>query len=136
MDNEPEIWNGTHDDVMPQQPDAESFMQIYFEVAKKARAYFPHIKLGGPVPANEWQWYNWKNDAISYKGKRYVWLEYFILRIAEEQAASGVRLLDVIDLHFYPGESSVSDVLNLHRVWFDEDYVYPGANGVKRIGGG
>ncbi|MBN1559981.1 T9SS type A sorting domain-containing protein [candidate division KSB1 bacterium] len=136
MDNEPEIWNGTHDDVMPQQPNAESFMQIYFEVAKKARAYFPDIKLGGPVPANEWQWYNWKNDAISYKGKRYVWLEYFILRIAEEQAASGVRLLDVVDLHFYPGESSVSDVLNLHRVWFDEDYVYPGANGVKRIGGG
>ncbi|RQW07793.1 T9SS C-terminal target domain-containing protein [candidate division KSB1 bacterium] len=136
MDNEPEIWNGTHDDVMPQQPDAEAFMQSYFAVAKKARALFPEIKLVGAVPANEWQWYNWKNDAISYKGKRYVWLEYFIMRVAEEQAASGVRLLDVVDLHFYPGESSVSDVLNLHRVWFDEDYVYPGANGVKRIGGG
>ncbi len=40
MDNEPEIWEGTHDDVYPVQPNAEEFMQKYFEVAKKARAAF------------------------------------------------------------------------------------------------
>src|SRR5579872_5883380 len=34
MDNEPEIWSGTHDDVMPTQPTAEDFMQRYFAVAK------------------------------------------------------------------------------------------------------
>lgn len=136
MDNEPEIWNGTHDDVMPVQISAEEFMQIYFDTAKKARARFPGIKLCGPVPANEWQWYNWNNDAISYKGKKYPWLEYFILRIAEEQAATGIRLLDVLDIHFYPGETNVDDILQLHRVYFDKSYIYPGANGVKRINGG
>ena len=47
MDNEPEIWEGTHDDVYPVQPDAEEFMQKYFEVAKKARASYPGIKLIG-----------------------------------------------------------------------------------------
>ena len=136
MDNEPEIWNGTHDDVMPVQIDAEVFMQRYFEVAKKARAKFPGIKLCGPVPANEWQWYNWKNDAITYNGKKYVWLEYFILRIGEEQKATGIKLLDVLDIHFYPGETKTEDVVQLHRVYFDPNYVYPGANGVHRIGGG
>ena len=136
MDNEPEIWNGTHDDVMPEQPPAEDFMQSYFEVAKKARATFPGIKLVGPSPANEWQWYNWDNDAISYQGKKYVWLEYFIKRVADEQAATGVRLLDVLDVHFYPGENSAADIVDLHRVWFDKTFIYPGANGVKRIGGG
>jgi hypothetical protein len=136
MDNEPEIWNGTHDDVMPEMISAEEFMQIYFEVAKKARSKFPGIKLCGPVPANEWQWYNWKNDAISYKGKKYPWLEYFILRVAEEQEATGIRLLDVLDIHFYPGETNPADILQLHRVYFDKTYVYPGANGVKRINGG
>jgi hypothetical protein len=134
MDNEPEIWNGTHDDVCPIQPDAETFMQNYFAVAKKARAKFPNIKLMGPIPANEWQWYNWNGNKISYKSKEYVWLEYFILRIAEEQQASGVRLLDVLDIHFYPGEKSPSDIVQLHRVYFDETYEYPGANGVKRSG--
>lgn len=136
MDNEPEIWLGTHDDVMPEQISAEEFMQLYFEVAKKARAKFPGIKLCGPVPANEWQWYNWKNDAINYNGKKYTWLEYFILRVSEEQKTTGIRLLDVLDIHFYPGESKNEDIVQLHRVYFDRNYVYPGANGVKRIGGG
>jgi hypothetical protein len=119
MDNEPEIWEGTHDDIWPVQPDAEEFMQMYFAVAKKARTMFPDIKLMGPVPANEWQWYNYKTGKVSYNGKEYVWLEYFILRVAEEQQASGIRLLDVLDIHFYPGESNASDIVQLHRVFFD-----------------
>jgi len=70
MDNEPEIWHGTHDDVMPVQLSAEEFMQRYFAVAKKVRERYPEIKLVGPVPANEWQWYNWVNG-ISSGGKNY-----------------------------------------------------------------
>ena len=136
MDNEPEIWNGTHDDIWPDQPAAEEFMQQYFEVAKKARAKYPGIKLVAPVPANEWQWYNWNGNKVSYKGKEYVWLEYFILRLAEEQQASGIRLIDVLDIHFYPGETGASDIVQLHRVFFDTTYIYPGANGVKRSGSG
>jgi hypothetical protein len=134
MDNEPEIWSGTHDDVYPQQPPVEDFMQIYFAVARKARARFPRIRLVGPVAANEWQWYNWDNNRIRADGRYYGWLEYFIKRIAEEQQASGVRLLDVLDIHFYPSESKPEDIVQLHRVWFDESYDYPGANGVRRLG--
>lgn len=134
MDNEPEIWNGTHDDVMPAQIPAEEFMQRYFEVAKKARAKHPEIKLLGPVPANEWQWYNWPS-AISSGGRNYPWLEYFIKRVAEEQEATGVRLLDVLDIHFYPGSTNAAQIVQYHRVYFDRDYVYPEANGVKNVSG-
>src|ERR1700739_174568 len=42
MDNEPDGWNYTHDDVMANLPSAEGFMQLYFAVAKKARAKFPN----------------------------------------------------------------------------------------------
>lgn len=136
MDNEPEIWNGTHDDVWPSLLSAEDFMQLYFAVAKKARALFPGIKLTGPVPANEWQWYNWDGNKVTYKGNQYVWLEYFILRIAEEQQATGIRLLDVLDIHFYPGVTDPFAVTQLHRVFFDTGYDYPDANGVKRTGTG
>lgn len=131
MDNEPEIWSGTHDDIMPAQLSAEAFMQLYFTVAKKARSLYPDIKLVGPVPASEWQWYSWNNSKITANGKSYVWLEYFIKRIAEEQAATGIRLLDVIDIHSYPNETKDEDILQLHRLYFDTAYVYPGANGVK-----
>ena len=73
--------------------------------------------------------YNWDNDRIRADGRYYVWLEYLIKRIAEEQQASGVRLLDVLDIHFYPSETKPEDIVQLHRVWFDESYNYPGANG-------
>ncbi len=134
MDNEPEIWFGTHDDVMPTQLSAEAFMQSYFAIAKKARAKYPEIKLAGPIPATEWQWYNWNNTKITVNGKSYVWLEYFIKRVAEEQKISGLRLLDVIDIHSYPNENKDEDIVQLHRIYFDTTYVYPGANGVKTTG--
>jgi hypothetical protein len=136
MDNEPEIWNGTHDDVMPSLLSASAFMDNYFAVAKKARERFPEIKLTGPVPANEWQWYKWGNESLVIDGKYYCWLEYFIKRVADEQKATGIRLLDVLDVHWYPSESSNADLVQLHRVFYDETYVYPGANGVKTINGG
>ncbi len=136
MDNEPEIWHGTHDDIVNSSLAAETFMQNYFAVAKKARAKFPAIKLVGPVTANEWQWFNWMNTITGSDGNTYPWLKFFIKRCAEEQQASGVRLLDVLDIHFYPNESANTDVVQLHRVFFDRNYVYPGANGVKTVNGG
>lgn len=136
MDNEPEIWSGTHDDVMKTQIPAEEFMQLYFKVAKAARAKFPDIKLSGPVPANEWQWYRWGSDGILWNGKKYCWLEYFILRIAEEEKASGVKLLDVLDIHYYPSSTKPEELVQFYRVFFDRNYVYPEANGVKTVNGG
>ena len=136
MDNEPEIWSGTHDDVMPAQLAATAFMDKYFAVAKKARALFPGIKLCGPVTANEWQWYKWGSETLNINGKYYSWLEYFIKRVADEQKATGIKLLDVLDIHWYPGESTDVDVLQLHRIFYDKTYDYPGANGLKSINGG
>ncbi len=136
MDNEPEIWQGTHDDVMKSQIPAEEFMQRYFKVAKAARAKFPDIKLLGPVPANEWQWYRYGNEEIVWKGKKYPWLEYFILRVGEEEAASGIKLLDVLDIHYYPSSSDPLQLLQFPRVFFDKSYDYPEANGVKTVEGG
>jgi hypothetical protein len=137
MDNEPEIWSGTHDDVATSAITAEDYMQKYFAVAKAARAKYPTIKLVGPVSPNEWQWYNWNNSKVTdpKDGKSYPWMQYFIKRIAEEEAATGIRLLDVLDVHFYPAtENDISTTLQLHRVWFDTQYDYPNANGVKKVG--
>ena len=136
MDNEPEIWSGTHDDVIYPQISADEFMERYFEVSKLAREKYPEIKLTGPVPANEWQWYKWADESLRIDGVYYPWIEYFIKRVADEEKASGVRLLDVVDIHFYPGETSDADVVQLHRVFYDQNYAYPGANGIRTMLGG
>ena len=136
MDNEPDIWNGTHDDVMPVQLSASAFMDRYITTAKKARALFPKIKICGPVTTSEWQWYKWSNESIVIDGKYYCWLEYFIKRCSDEEKATGTRVLDVVDLHNYPYFPSNDAALQLHRMYYDETYDYPGANGLKTINGG
>lgn len=136
MDNEPEIWAGTHDDVMHSQISADGFMELYFDVALKAREKYPNIKLCGPVVANEWQWYKYSDQTLKIDGQYYCWLEYFIKKAADKEKETGIRVLDVLDIHWYPGESDNAKILQQHRVFFDEDYNYPGANGVKTISGG
>ncbi len=137
MDNESDIWNGTHDDVMKNgQILSSAFMDKYIEVAKKAKALFPGIKLCGPVTTSEWQWFKWGNEGITINGKYYCWLEYFVKRCADEEKASGIRVLDVFDIHHYPYCPTVNDALQNHRAFYDKTYIYPGANGVKTINGG
>jgi hypothetical protein len=140
MDNEPEVWQSTHDDVVRDTIAAESYMQRYFAVAKAARRRFPGVKLCGPVFTNEWQWWNWNNSFISTvesgKSIKLSWMEYFILRVGQEQKASGIRLLDVLDVHFYPGTTNPHDITQLHRVYYDTTYAWPQANGCKRLPNG
>ena len=137
MDNEPDCWDGTHDDVMKTLISASAFMDNFITVAKKARALFPGIKICGPVTTSEWQWYKWGSTGITINGKYYCWLEYFIKRCADEEKASGIRVLDVVDLHNYPwAQNGDIDALQLHRMYYDTNYAYPGANGLFTINGG
>jgi hypothetical protein len=136
MDNEADVWNGTHDDVMSDGLlPANEFMDKYFAVAKKARALYPEIKLCGPVATSEWQWYVWSGEGTIIDGKYYCWLEYFIKRCADEEKASGIRVLDVLDIHNYASANDDAAALQIHRMYYDKDYVYPGANGIKTING-
>lgn len=136
MDNEADIWDGTHDDVMPELISASDFLDRFIDLAKKARASFPEIKISGPVLTSEWHWYNWKGDGVRVDGKYYTFLEYFIKRCADEEKATGIRVLDVVDIHHYPYAPTDHDALQNHRVFYDKEYNYPGANGVKKINGG
>ena len=138
MDNEMDIWRGTHSDLdLPVTGDF--LVEHYVDVAKKARAQWKDIKLTGPVVANEWQWchigaYN-DESRPKIDGKEYCWLEFFIKKVAEAQKSSGTRLLDVFDIHWYPGETDYENRVNWHRVLFDTTYYYKGANGIRCASG-
>ena len=139
MDNEMEIWRGTHSDLdLPVTGDF--LVERYIDVAKKARTVWGDIKLTGPVVANEWQWchiaaVDGDNKRPSIDGKEYCWLEFFIKKVAEAQKSSGKRLLDVFDIHWYPGEKDYESRVNWHRVLFDTTYYYKGGNGVRCASG-
>lgn len=141
MDNEIEIWNGTHDDVDPSltghQITAEEAVQRWIAVAKAARRRFPGIKLVGPASPSEWQLYTWPDQgSISYKGTGYCWPEYLIKRLSEAQDSSGVRMIDVYDVHFYLSGSTKEQLQNQYRQLWDTAYLDPNANGVRFASGG
>lgn len=137
MDNEPDVWNGTHNWAMPTLISASAFMDRFIELAKKAKAIEPDIKICGPVTTSEWQWYKWADESIRINGKYYTWLEYFIKRCADEEKASGVRVLDVVDIHNYPwAKDGDVDALQLHRMYYDTNYAYAGSNGLFTSTGG
>lgn len=137
MDNEVDVWNGTHDYAMPTLISASAFMDRYIETAKKAKALFPEIKLCGPVTTSEWQWYKWSDESITVNGKYYPWIEYFIKRLGDEYKATGIKLVDVLDIHNYPWYNNNDDAaLQGHRIYYDETYDYPGSNGIKTSKGG
>ncbi|MCF0223389.1 MAG: glycoside hydrolase [Fibrobacter sp.] len=139
MDNEMEIWNGTHADL-PLDMDPDFLVDRYIDVAKKARAKWKDIKLTGPVVANEWQWCTTgasegKSGLGKGEDRNYCWLEYFIKRLAAEEKSSGVKMLDVFDIHWYPSEKTYEERVNWHRVFFDTTYNYSGTNGMKLVSG-
>ena len=137
LDNEPEIWHLTHDDVQKEPVKPEEYIEKYVRVAKAARAKYPDLKLIGPICANEWQWFAGPDRKdLTIDGRYWPWLEYIIKRIAEEEKKCGIKLLDVFALHYYPINFSDEEILQTHRIYFDENYIYPQANGVKLINGG
>ncbi len=137
MDNEVDIWSGTHDWAMPTQISASAFMDRYIELAKKAKALYPGIKLCGPVTTSEWQWYKWSSESIYINGRYYPWIEYFIKRLGDEYKATGIKLVDVLDIHNYPWyNNDDAAALQGHRIYYDTTYDYPGSNGIKSSTGG
>lgn len=78
----------------------------------------------------------WGEESIRINGTYYSWFEYFIKRCADEEKASGIRVLDVFDIHHYPWAPTYDDALQNHRIFYDKSYNYPGANGLYTINGG
>lgn len=137
MDNEVDIWSGTHDYAMPTQLSASDFMDRYIELAKKAKTLYPGIKLCGPVNTSEWFWYKWASESIWIDGRYYSWMEYFIKRLGDEYKVTGIKLVDVVDIHNYPWyDGNDAAALQGHRIYYDQTYDYPGSNGIKSIAGG
>lgn len=139
MDNEMDIWKSSLSDLKLNIT-GDFLVERYIDVAKKARAAWGDIKLTGPVVANEWQWCHIAataedNHRPTIDGKPYCWLEFFIKKVAEAEKASGVRLLDVFDIHWYPTEKDYKNRINWHRVLYDTTYYYEGGNGVRCASG-
>jgi hypothetical protein len=110
LDNEPDLWHTTHarlrgDAVRP--PGTQSGTNVtYAEIVQKsiefsdaAKAVNPSVTIFGPVNYG-WQGMIRLQDAADSAGRDF--LEFYLAQMAQAEVTEGRRLLDVLDVHWYP----------------------------------
>lgn len=111
LDNEPMLWNSTHRDVHPIAPGYDEVWQRGRDRALAIKAVEPGAKIFGPV---SWGWCDfWTSAADAALGNCFEgpdrtahggvpFVEWYLQRICAETGPGGVRLVDYLDLHYYP----------------------------------
>ncbi|MFC5470961.1 glycoside hydrolase family 44 protein [Cohnella suwonensis] len=112
LDNEPMLWPHSHWDVHPQMTTYDEVWNYTTEYAKAIKQADPQAEIFGPVP---WGWceyfYSAKDgcsagaDMEAHDGKPY--LEWYLNKVNEYKQQTGVALVDVLDIHYYPAENNV-----------------------------
>ena len=106
LDNEPDLWNSTFNLIQPTAPTYAQFLAKSVGLASALKAVAPDAKLFGPVSYGFNGYWNFQNasDApgtITPDG--YNWfLDSYLAQMKSASDAGGARLLDVLDIHWYP----------------------------------
>jgi glycosyl hydrolase family 44 len=110
LDNEPSLWNVTHRDVHPQPVSYDELLDRTIRYGSAIRKADPDALIAGPA---EWGWSGYSFSALDREAG---WIRqpdrnshggvalipWYLQKLAEYEKVHGVRLLDVLDVHFYP----------------------------------
>ncbi len=119
LDNEPMLWNSTHRDVHPNPVSYDELRDLTYKYAAAIKAVDPAAQTLGPVL---WGWtayfYSaldaaaggswWQNppDRNAHGGVPFV--EWYLQQMRAYEQQRGQRILDYLDLHYYPQASNVA----------------------------
>ncbi len=112
LDNEPDLWNSTHPRLHPLQPTCQEIIQKSIALSTSVKNIDSSAEVFGPVSYGFNGYYSFQGapdwNAVS-SGKGYSWfLDYYLDQMNKASTSAGKRLLDVLDLHWYP-EAEGSD---------------------------
>jgi len=132
MDNEMDIWGGTHRDVHPKPTAYNEMRDTFITEARAVKSWDPAAIRLGPVSCCWWFYWNGanNNDKAAHAGNDLLpwWLNevYWLDQIA------GTRSVDVFDIHAYPDTPDTSSwslaqkqalALRIFRDYWDPTYV-------------
>ncbi len=128
LDNEPALWNHTHSRVHPEMVQPEELMEKSIATAKAVKAVDPHAEIYGPALYG-YTAYDHLADEASWKKiqqqKGYRWfLDYYLDEMRQAEAEHGLRLLDVLDIHYYSESARVGgkDRLQAVRTLYEKGF--------------
>ena len=99
LDNEPDLWQDTHKEVHPAHVTYEELIQKSIDYSTAIKNVEPDTKVFGFVSYG-WNGYVTLQNAPDAKGRDFI--ETYLQAMAEADKKAGKRLVDVLDLHWYP----------------------------------
>ncbi|MBK7858946.1 MAG: glycoside hydrolase family 44 protein [Archangiaceae bacterium] len=111
LDNEPGLWDSTHHDVHPTAVGYDELWERTKAYASAVKRADPTAQIAGPA---EWGWSNYlysqkdlKSGGPRLRPDRRLHgdvplIAWYLQKVAEYEKQTNVRLVDVLDLHFYP----------------------------------
>ena len=112
MDNEPDIWNGTHRDVHPAPAGYDELANVYETEATNLKSWDPAAVRFGPVFCCWWFYWNGANgnDKGAHGGVDF--LPWWLNQVNWLDQINGVRTLDVFDIHEYADGGTTTGFTN------------------------
>jgi hypothetical protein len=112
LDNEPDLWSSTHPEVHPTPVTYAELLQKSIQYSTMIKSIVPNSLVYGPVSYG-WEGYQTLQNATDsatdnaaidpYTGKPYGnFLSYYLAQMNLASTTAGTRLLNVLDLHWYP----------------------------------
>ena len=115
LDNEPGLWSSTHRDVHPDPMTYDELLAKTLAYAHEVRAHDPSGRIAGPS-AYGWPdyFFSARDAAIGFRlrpdrrlhGDLPI-LAYYLNELHKHEVQTGERLLDLLDVHFYPQSDDI-----------------------------
>lgn len=99
LDNEPDLWASTHAEIHPNPVTYDEVVDKDIEFAKAIKAVAPQAEILGFVSYG-WNGYLSLQDAPDKSKGDFV--EYYLNKLHQAEIDGGKRLVDYLDLHWYP----------------------------------
>ncbi len=99
LDNEVDLWGFTHQRIWPKNPTYAQILEIGKAYAAGIKAAAPKSLVFGPASYG-WNGFRTFQGAPDANGRDF--LDFYLAGMREAEKEAGRRLLDVLDVHWYP----------------------------------
>ncbi|MDB5034754.1 MAG: beta-mannosidase [Chlorobi bacterium] len=127
IDNEPALWPTTHPRIHPAKTRVQEVIDKGVALARAVKGVDAGAEMFGPVAYGYAEFLNCQDapdwSAYSSYGN---FLGAYLAKMKEAEAAYNMRLLDVLDLHWYPEARGKGNDSSLVRIVFDKNGADPG----------
>jgi hypothetical protein len=132
MDNEIDIWGGTHRDVHPAPTAYNEMRDTFLTEARGLKGWDPKAIRFGPVSCCWWFYWNGANNSDKSAHAGVDLLPWWLNEIYWQDKIAGKRSVDVLDIHAYPDSPDTSTwalaqkqalTARIYRDYWDPTYV-------------